>query len=301
MSAKKLFKYLDVSGVKAVLENGTLLFSSPLYFNDPFDISIQSLFAYDPYDFDALLDALVTFTASDEALGAGNGSDTAKKFALIRSAFAGASLEQQKDLRKELFPKEIWEDPEGVRQSGEATHLQIKTAFETSGVFCASKRFDNYLLWAHYAEKHHGAVIEFVPNLEKDSLLRLAEDVQYSSMRPHLYESHKDYLTKALLRTADDVLRDYTKRITMTKSEEWAYEEELRIYVPTCVNIFQGKRHHIHSYHDNELRKVYLGCKMNQANRLNVIDLAIRRNPDVEIYEMVAKPHQYQLEAKRIR
>lgn len=187
-----------------------------------------------------------------------------------------------------------------MRASGEELLQKIQVEFAASGVFCASKRFNNYLLWAHYAQGHQGAVLEFVPNAEKDSMLILAEEVVYSDERPHLYYSHRDFLIKSMFRQTEDVLGEYTKNITKNKSVEWAYEEEIRLYMPGLVNIFEGKRNHCLTYHPDELRAVYLGCRMDRATRERIVDLATNRNPSVEVYEMVPDPHKYQLTAQTL-
>lgn len=296
----KLFKYLNVDGATASLRDGTHLFTSPVYFNDPFDISIQTLFAYDAFDMEALLDEVVNFAISGKPLPASNGADYSEKFAQIHAAFLNASEEDKRLLRSQLSTAGLY-DMDALRVSYEDSLYKIKTAFEVSGIFCASKRFDNYLMWAHYSQHHQGAVLEFVPNLSKDSILRLAEEVTYSEERPHLYRLHRDYLEKAMLKQTEEVLKAFTKEITTTKSLEWAYEEELRVYKPLCVDIFNGKRASIQYFHDDELRGVYLGCKMEKATRMNIMDLAERRNPKVKVFEMVPDPYHYKLEAKQIR
>lgn len=68
MVTQRLFKYVDVDGTMAILGDGTLLFSSPLYLNDPFDVSIQTLFGYDAFDLEAHLDEFVSLATSDEML-----------------------------------------------------------------------------------------------------------------------------------------------------------------------------------------------------------------------------------------
>lgn len=43
-----IYKYTDINGAINTLIQGTIRFSSPSTFNDPFDVSIQAVFAYDP-------------------------------------------------------------------------------------------------------------------------------------------------------------------------------------------------------------------------------------------------------------
>lgn len=294
---RSLYKYVDINGTTAILKNGTLLFSSPLYFNDPFDISIQTLFAYDVFDYETFLDEFVEFAASKDLPACGNGTESSNKLLSTNATLSKAPTEYKKALRQSLSADNIW-NKASVKASAKTMFYKIKTAFELSGIFCASKRMDNYLLWAHYADKHQGAVLEFVPNAEKDSMLLLAEDVEYSTQRPHLFESHRDYLFKTMFQGTNEVLSEYTKRITKTKSIEWAYEEEIRLYQPLLVNTINGERNRCLTYHDDELRSVYLGCKMPDEFKREIVDLAIKRNPCVKIYEMFADPIQYKLNTK---
>lgn len=298
MTPKRMFKYVDVAGADAILKEGTLLFSSPLYLNDPFDVSIQTLFGYDAFDLEAHLDDFVSLATSDEVLPNDNGSETSRKFVAVRSALSRATSEYKSNLRKALSAADIWNEA-SLRANGEEVLQQIQVEFAASGIFCASKRFDNYLLWAHYAQSHKGAVLEFVPNPEKDSMLILAEEIEYSEERPHLYYSHRDFLLKSMFRQTGDVLAEYTKKITKTKSVEWAYEEEIRLYMPRLVNIFEGKRNHCLTYHSDELRAIYLGCRMDRETKESIIGSAIKRNPSVEVYEMVPDPHKFKLSALR--
>ena len=291
---KRLFKYLDQVGAEKVLETGTLLFSSPLYFNDPFDISIQSLFGFDHLDLEKQLDAFVELISSKENLPKPVGSAASKLFIQMHAILSKASKEYIENFRKSISPDQIW-NKDDIEVQYQDMLNKIKIIFDSSGIFCASKKHDNYLLWAHYADKHQGAVIEFAPNFDKDSILILAEEISYSDERPHLYHSQKEFLMKSMFRDTLENLNDFTRAITMTKSSEWAYEEELRVYTPALINIFQGEKNRALSFHDDELRAIYLGCKMNRESKLNLASLAKARNPLVEVFEMIPDAYQYRL------
>jgi len=63
----------------------------------------------------------------------------------------------------------------------------VYQSFELDGVFCSTVDFKNLLMWAHYADKHEGAVIEFTPDKEKHSAFLASRKVIYSNERPVLY------------------------------------------------------------------------------------------------------------------
>lgn len=293
-TVKNFFKYVDVKGASSIIKDGTLLFSSPHYFNDPFDISIQTLFGCDPLNLDGFLDEFVNLVFSNEDLGVPNGSKEAVQFNKMRTALENCSYEYKIEMRNRLISEEIW-SKDKLEQKVKEVLAIIKNSFDCSGIFCASKRYDNYLLWAHYADKHQGVVLEFNPNVEKDSMLRLVEEVKYSSDRPFLYENQKDFLMKSMFNGTTAILAEYTKKITKTKSIEWAYEEEVRLYQAMLVNVLEGKKNRCLTYHNDELRAIYLGCKMESETRKNIINMAKERNKEIQVFEMIPDPHHYKL------
>jgi hypothetical protein len=89
-------------------------------------------------------------------------------------------------------------------------------AQQSSGwrIYCLAKRRDSALMWAHYAQKHQGICLEFDAGHQQ---VGLAYPVRYQDNFP-LIEM--------------DALGDPRRLINemlLTKSREWAYEEEYRL------------------------------------------------------------------------
>jgi hypothetical protein len=104
-----------------------------------------------------------------------------------------------------------------------------------------------------------------------------------------------------MFRATHDVLAEYAKKITMTKSDEWAYEEELRIVVPDLVDIRAGKENHCLRFHGEELYALYVGCRMEPHVRERVIELALKRNPTVKVFVMLPDPFEFKLSPRRLQ
>lgn len=88
---------------------------------------------------------------------------------------------------------------------------------QNNGLLCFSKRWQNPVLWSHYASKHRGICLGF------DVADALLQDVQYT----------KDRL---LLRFVDGnpkkgLEEGFVQDLLRTKYEHWAYEEEVRTFV----------------------------------------------------------------------
>jgi hypothetical protein len=82
-------------------------------------------------------------------------------------------------------------------------------------LICFSERFLSPVMWAHYAMKHTGMVLEF------EILDSLVEKVNYEQTRPVI--DHKEYS-----KWTDEKLFKFTRDIMTAKYEEWSYEEEWR-------------------------------------------------------------------------
>lgn len=184
------YKYRDINpGNLKIITEGTLKFSSPIDFNDPFDStpaycrqSIQELYSRRP-------DLM-------KRVGDAQGLSPAKRL-----------MNKGKYIHNALK----------VVDSGEYARAFMLTV----GAFCVSRNPCNPLMWAHYADDHKGFLVEFrismgAPKDQLDQMIPLP--VTYSDERPILdWASYSADVTGYLL----------------TKSRDWAYEEEERILTAT--------------------------------------------------------------------
>jgi hypothetical protein len=86
--------------------------------------------------------------------------------------------------------------------------------------------------------------------------------------------------------------------LIFTKSTHWSYEEELRLAIP--FEVPEGQSASFNRYYPNELVEVYLGCRMQDDVKTEIIALARKLNPDVAIYSTVLVKHSYALDFERI-
>ena len=187
------YKYLpDMVGIEGVVGSGTIKFTNPKDFNDPFDCFPSSKFgsysgmrAKNPQMYESTI---------------GRISNPAKRI-LAQQRMLGAM--QHKVL------------------SGEMLDIMIHGA----SVLALSKIPDSILMWSHYAGYHKGAVVEFkIPvdinfqNINDAYYHLIALDVFYSKSRPVLeYNAHPSN-PETILNT-----------LFMTKSDVWSYEQESRV------------------------------------------------------------------------
>jgi hypothetical protein len=205
--------------------------------NDPFDVYIDDLFdrsLRERYQ-DDLLNIVEMIERNPAALSRGLGLPIEEVESVSTMMRAGSK--EQRDEFVALITSPLFEES-NPQLKAEVDALEVRRAalvaqFRDSGIFCATRRKDNLLMWAHYAEQHRGVVLGFKPDPAVDSFLCLLEPVSYSAVRPSFYDPI-DPLQGARPKIED--MRAFNRYLTATKSLDWAYEEELRLVVPSLVS-----------------------------------------------------------------
>lgn len=185
------YKYLPFNegSIKTITE-GTIKFTCPLDFNDPFDCMPY----YDPNRVDNYLK---------------------NNPHMIDSILDNMNLSPAKKITKRR------EHIEKVRNKYKDGSIG-KEIIKRVGVLSLSKDALNILMWSHYANYHKGIVLEFrIPfHGKKSEEKRIHEllvpfPVRYSNERP-IYKMDEDQ---------ENILN----KILLTKSEVWDYEQEERV------------------------------------------------------------------------
>ena len=92
---------------------------------------------------------------------------------------------------------------------------QISAKF---GFLCFCRRWQNLLLWSHYADRHRGAALE----------VEIGDDVAM----PVNYTNARVQWNAQEIMSSGGFSLEHVDVITTTKSDHWAYEQEVRAAVP---------------------------------------------------------------------
>lgn len=187
------YKYLpDMVGVRGVVQGGTIKFTHPSAFNDPFDCMPSSKFG----SFAKLRESNPHLY---EVWAARPGSPAQRLMGMEKS--------------KRILREKI--------QSGEL----LKLLLEQASVLSLSKIPDSILMWSHYSDFHRGAVVEFkipidnrVIDINSSYRELIALDVDYTEIRPALEFNG----------AASDGA-ETLRQLFLAKSHHWAYEQESRV------------------------------------------------------------------------
>lgn len=278
-----VYKYVGQAGARAILANRTLRFTRPSEMNDPFDVYIDDLFELPVPDLlkqhrlDAI-ELLVNDPQKFSDMMQLDAAEVADMAALVRSSPPEKRAEFEALIVSENFAEF---DPElaQLQQTLERQRDQIIAQFQSAGIFCATRNHANLLMWAHYADQHRGVVLGFKPDLARDSYLRVLQPVIYTDERPSFYGSID---TMAAGMSESDV-QALNRRLVYTKSTDWSYEAEERIYVPR--EVADGEPASYLSFFPEELVELYLGCRVSADFKRDIIEAAKSVNDDVAIFQ----------------
>lgn len=122
-----------------------------------------------------------------------------------------------------------------------------------------SRKYDNPLMWAHYANGHRGVVIGVEINRNKYDV----RNVNYSN---HMFK----------LENSERIpTKEIAKRILTEKYHVWSYEEEERIFVE------DGQQ-----YADVKVKEVILGSKMSNQDKGFIRELINKVDTEINVKQV---------------
>lgn len=216
-----LYKYATAAR-SDILKTLQVRFTQPADLNDPFEILPR--FDDSPGESDALLDDAEREIAM--FVGSTAGVET------IRDAITGIGAQSarfgESPADRETLLRALVAILPSRQRLGFGLSLQRRFG-ETLGILSMSAVPDSLLMWAHYGDSHRGFAIEFDadhPFFHRgvgDGYVAIARPVTYDSKRPA-------FVTPGQL--GADWINTYLTRLLLTKSPEWAYEQEWRMLLP---------------------------------------------------------------------
>jgi hypothetical protein len=165
-------------------------------------------------------------------------------------------------------------------------------------LFCLCEGKENLQLWSHYTASHTGAAFQFECIEDLDSLWLAAKRVMYSEEAPSMAteEQWTDGMLGLLPLEFND---DLWTRLVTTKARVWEYEEEWRVIFVRRQEENQGYEYT--ELDPREMSKVFLGCRMTERDRNEMLELIDGPFSHVEMYQAKQNPVRYQLDFERVK
>lgn len=249
-----------------VISNLSLRWSSPLIFNDPFDVprelipgvSAQELVAAVARRHAALIeqppDDTSSLTPQLQSLidAVKNGITNDHRSALLARLREAAKAIETKDTSLDEF-RQMWRE-----------------SLPDLRILCLTDSSSHLAMWYHYAEGYTGVVLEFACNDILDSAWLEAQPVTYPEEKPEVYTL--DGLAELMSTKTEIAVKKLLHVSTFTKAPDWSYEREWRIVTskrPTNFGLFNDYR-----FDPRELATIFLGPLISSEDKFKLKALA---------------------------
>lgn len=279
---------------RLIIKNRTLRWSCPIAFNDPFD----HRFAFISEDqIEALIELLQQRARSyvwdrDDVL-----FDPSPPFGPILT-----QLKQMKDIvpqeeflrRFEAISQQIIES---ARRALAYFDEETNRARLQTRVLCLAEENNNLLMWSHYTASHTGAVFKLNAIDELDVPLLVAKKVTYSRVYPLL--ATEEELVDHLLYVHRIDFAKRERELLLVKGDDWSYENEWRVAITDETYPLGGVIDFVEP--PDIFGAIYLGCCMPPKDEEEIIKLADRCLPKMEVWKAVQGQKAYKIEFQRLK
>lgn len=258
------YKYMHAETARKVLLSGRLRWSSPLLFNDPFDVPRDIAHGFASSDISRAVGELLNHYLDEPPEDLSDFDDQLAK--LIALSKNGLPNELREEIRGTIS--------EAVELEGNGKALQAlrdhwATLVPTMRILCLTESPKHVAMWHHYADCYRGVVLGFKCNDESDNFLLVAEPIRYLASKPDVYTDHG--LARLICLNGIAAARETTNLATYTKSDDWSYEKEWRIV--SYADPGDPDQYSDWPFGREDLSHVYLGPLIDDEARDQILEI----------------------------
>lgn len=272
------FKYLSAGGAIAVLKNRSLRWSSPVLFNDPFDVPREITVGINPDDIRKATNNKFAELIKNPPIDTSHLSP--KLRGIIEAVKAGIPEETLKEILSSLDSPIPFS--EGIQEALNGLREQWKGWIPDFRILCLTESPDHVAMWHHYADKYRGVVLGFRCLDETDTAMLAAEKVSYSPEASPLFTA--DAWADILMLKMRSAIDKLFKVATTTKASDWQYENEWRVITYRGHGELQGQFSD-YPFHPQDLESIFFGPEIPMNWRIKLIKLA-SRYPNVSLVDV---------------
>lgn len=264
---KFLYRYFSFSidkdtYTKSIFEHNELYFRNPNKFNDPFDCK-----ALLTLERDWNQEEYIKFVMNNARDSKGGDLDNEEKQWYKEEAInAFINLDRNQLSRK--FNKII---KKGLAKS-----------INEIRILCLSEKYNDILMWSHYADGHRGFVLQFDTEALLQNFKQRPQKVFYPPVES--YPSIKDFNE-----------RDCTHMFLITKSSQWEYEEEWRILMHIEDKDNPNEEGKVYKFEKSLIAGIILGCEMKDPKKEKISEWIREYHPQVKIYDAIKDENFYNI------
>jgi hypothetical protein len=256
------YKYVSAHTAKTVLATRKLRWSSPLLFNDPFDVTQEIRLNFT----DAELRVAVAEEVARLVVDGGPPPDVLNP--MLKALLNGLNEQHNPNLRREMadvIRRESSSGPTLGQIQSLADLRQLWSAIvPVLRVLCLSEVNDVTPMWLQYADQYRGVVLQFEALDEVDSVFLMARPVVYQDALPAI--ANRQAWVRCIVREGKAAFVDLITEYQYVKTTSWSHEREWRL--ATLARAGDSGLFSDWGFHPRELSGVYLGpCCSEQDER----------------------------------
>lgn len=284
MALPPLYKYLNVDGAKKTLENKCFRFAKPSEYQDLEDMKAASLFPEGLEEaLKILQDGFVDVIVENPHAAPTGPERLRPKIAELQKILRENPKATQivKDgLKKE--PEKNGFNIEHWRKQSDAFVQEINEFMQNHRVLCVTTDNASDRMWRGYAQEDHGIALRIEPNVAKDSKFQKFVAVTYQDKRPAIFSSARHYAKETMFGDQAARARASMDKIICAKTKAYEFEKEYRLAIPRGE---EEEDYRVLAYHPEEITELYLGSKMTDADKKDIIAKAKAVNPNIKIFQ----------------
>jgi hypothetical protein len=259
----KYFSFDDNKHYQDILIRDSLYFSSPKYFNDPFDCSLDIKFRRKSKYFLAnyLTNKILPYEIEN--------------------------ISKETKMSAKTFIKNNFLHFDPSVPSNEKIHQKIQRDFVlSSGISCFSEFNNNILMWSHYSCKHTGFCVEFNINELIKALVNYNIDNKIDGLLSRvIYKSNWPYLS--------GYDKDPWVDSLYIKSSNWKYEKEWRIFLPQENGIRM-------TLPPNVVSAIYIGLQTEPEKEAIIKKATAAKSYKINIFKAMKVANKFALSFKKL-
>jgi hypothetical protein len=273
------FKYMSSNTGKIVLDTCSLRWSSPIIFNDPFDVPREVMPGINEENIGRALAKKLTSELIAPREDIHNLNPKIRTLLEFCKNFFPSGIPAE--LIKEL--QEVVDIPSvglGAAAAIQEMKHVWKEMLNERRILCLSESPLITPMWNHYADEYKGIVIEFDCMDILDSAWLIAKPIKYTNELPLTYTS--EGMAELLFMPDNKAMEYINTEITFMKTEEWTYEKEWRIsnYARKNSAIYYSDLR----FHPLEIKSVILGPRFDIREFEQIASL-IKKYPKAKLYK----------------
>ena len=294
---ESLFKYVTADLAKIILSDGTLRWSSPELFNEPWAVKYDPKLNFDHLTITkAMLNAAVSMIFTRDMPPGNLGHPLYKAIRRWRADDRFNDETEAFDALKELLAP----TPESLQQKLSVLLTAWKSLISNSRVLCLSETYRDVQSWKYYADNHRGLVMKF--KVDSSQNFHDPKPVVYSNQRCQLTTVKEQVDALVGIKRASGI--DALPAKILTKSKLDASEKEWR-----CIRTLEEQEldcgEDVEDWYLDEpfqpsaLQAVYFGFMMSGTNRKAIAKLIKGNYPSVVFYAAIPLENQFELEFEK--